>query len=367
MSKYNWQLKGWPEFSFEEAQIEDQLFSFAERIGHVNGMLKAMPEEIQLESLIEIMVTEAIKTSEIEGEFLSRADVMSSIKNNLGFKFREESKDKRIKGVSSLMLNVRHGFNEPLNKKNLFSWHELLLGHTKEIAVGKWRSHYEPMQIVSGAIGKEKVHFEAPPSKAVPEEMRKFFEWFNSTTPGAANEIKKAPIRSAIAHVYFESIHPFEDGNGRIGRAIAEKALSQGIGRPVLLSLSKAIESNKKRYYFELGNAQKTLEISRWVEYFVNVILEAQIDSEKEIDFTLKKAKFFDRYKEQLNDRQINAIKRIFEEGPKGFKEGMNAKKYVSICKVSKATATRDLQYLLEINALMVSGGGRSTSYQVNL
>ncbi len=367
MSKYNWQLKRWPEFSFEDAQIEDQLFSFAERIGHVSGMLKAMPEEIQLESLIEIMVTEAIKTSEIEGEFLSRADVMSSIKNNLGFKFREESKDKRIKGVSSLMLNVRKGFIEPLNEKNLFSWHKLLLGHTKKIAVGKWRSHNEPMQIVSGAIGKEKVHFEAPPSNTVPKEMRLFFEWFNNSAPGAVNEIKKAPIRSAIAHVYFESIHPFEDGNGRIGRAIAEKALSQGIGRPVLLSLSKTIESNKKKYYTELGNAQTTLDISSWVEYFVNVILEAQIDSENEINFTLKKAKFFDRYKEQLNERQINVIKRIFEEGPKGFKGGMNAKKYVSICKVSKATATRDLQHLLEINALMVSGGGRSTSYQVNL
>ncbi len=327
MSTYNWQLRKWPNFSFEDAQIEDQLFSFAERTGHVSGMLKVMPEDMQMESLIEIMVTEAIKTSEIEGEFLSRADVMSSIKNNLGFKVREESKDKRIKGVSSLMLNVRQGFNEPLDEKILFSWHKLLLNHSKGIDVGKWRSHNEPMQIVSGAFGRLKVHFEAPPSKAVPGEMQRFFEWFNSTAPGAVNEIKKAPVRSAIAHVYFESIHPFEDGNGRIGRAIAEKALSQGVGRPVLLSLSKAIESNKKKYYAELAHVQRTLDISSWVSYFVNIILEAQLDSEKEIDFTLKKVKFFDKYKERLNDRQATAIKRIFEEGAKGFKGGMNAKK----------------------------------------
>jgi Fic family protein len=183
-----------------------------------------------------------------------------------------------------------------------------------------------------------------------------------------ANKDKIHPIKIAtLFHGKFEQIHPFEDGNGRIGRAIAEKALSQGIGRPVMLSLSKTIESNKKRYYLELEKAQYSMEINSWLRYLVEMILEAQIDSEYQIDFTLKKVKFFDRFRNLLNDRQITVIKRMLEEGPKGFTGGMNAKKYGSLCKVSKATATRDLQYLLEIDAFTVSRGGRSTSYSVNL
>jgi Fic family protein len=243
----------------------------------------------------------------------------------------------------------------------------MLLSHVKGVEIGKWRTHPEPLQVVSGAMGKEKVRFEAPPSHKVPEEMKNFIRWFNDTAPGGRKEIKSAPVRAAISHLWFESIHPFEDGNGRIGRAIAEKALSQGIGRPVMLSLSKTIESNKKQYYLELEKAQHSMEINSWLRYFVELILEAQIDSENQIDFTLRKVKFFDRFRTLLNDRQIMVIKRMLEEGPKGFTGGMNARKYGSLCKVSKATATRDLQYLLEIDALIVSRGGRSTSYSVNL
>lgn len=139
------------------------------------------------------------------------------------------------------------------------------------------------------------------------------------------------------------------------------------MGRPVLLSLSKAIESKRKKYYIELGKAQQTLEITSWIKFFVNTVLLAQIDAENEINFTLGKVKFFDMYKSQLNKRQLKLMTRMFDEGPQGFKGGMNAGKYVRICKVSKATVTRDLQYLTEIKALLVSGGGRSTSYQVNL
>src|SRR5690606_34607532 len=141
-------------------------------------------------------------------------------------------------------------------KEKLFEWHKMLMAGSKKIAVGKWRMHKEPMQVVSGALGKEKVHFEAPPSTKVPGEMMRFIQWFNDTTPGGKMEIKMAVIRSAVAHLYFETIHPFEDGNGRIGRAIAEKALSQTMGRPVLLSLSARIESDRKAYYNALEKAQ---------------------------------------------------------------------------------------------------------------
>lgn len=367
MRSFNWQHKDWPDFKFEITNLEKYLFQFYERVGHVSGILKAIPDDMQTETLLEIMVAEAVKTSEIEGEFLSRKDVLSSIKKNLGLVTQTESKDIRTEGISSLMIDVRKNFRNRLTEQSLFDWHIMLLSHVKGVEIGKWRTHPEPMQVVSGAMGKEKVHFEAPPSNSVPEEMKKFIRWFNDTAPGCSKEIKSAPVRSAISHLYFESIHPFEDGNGRIGRAISEKALSQGIGRPVMLSLSKTIESNKKKYYLELEKAQYSMEINSWLRYFIEMILEAQVDSENQIEFTLKKVKFFDRFRNLLNDRQMTVIKRMLDEGPKGFTGGMNAKKYGSLCKVSKATSTRDLQYLLEIDALIVSRGGRSTSYSVNL
>ena len=367
MSSFNWQQKEWPSFNFDQTNIEEYLFSFYEHVGLVSGMLKAIPNDMQMETLIDIMVAEAIKTSEIEGEFLSRKDVMSSIKKNLGLITQDDNRDVRAAGISLLMIDIRNSFNQPLTQQTLFDWNRMIMSDAKDIEIGKWRTHHEPMQVISGALGKQKVHFEAPPSEIIPNEMENFINWFNDTAPGSKNEIKNAMIRSAISHLYFESIHPFEDGNGRIGRAIAEKALSQGIGRPIMLSLSKAIESNKKRYYAELEKVQLSMEINSWLTYFVETIIDAQIDSETMIDFILKKVKFFDRFKDQLNDRQITVIKRFLEEGPKDFTGGINARKYVSIAKVSKATATRDLQYLFEIKALIVEGGGRSTSYSVNI
>jgi Fic family protein len=226
---------------------------------------------------------------------------------------------------------------------------------------------YSLQNVEDELSGKQRIHFEAPPSDRVPQEMERFITWFNQTGPGGIKEIKKAPVRSAIAHLYFEAIHPFEDGNGRIGRAIAEKALSQGIGRPALLSLSKAIEANRKEYYDALEMAQQSNEITKWINYFVKTILAAQTEAEEQIDFTLKKAKFFDRYKDQLNDRQLKVIRRMLEEGPEGFTGGMNATKYGSVTKTSKATATRDLQDLLEKGIINVVGGGRSTRYQINI
>lgn len=367
MKIYNWQQKEWPHFTFAEKEIENEIFAFIEKSGIVSGVLKAIPEKIQMDNLIDMIVSEAIKTSAIEGEFLNREDVKSSVINNLGLSSEIPIKDKRAQGVGALMIKMRSTFNELLTEKELFNWHALLMNYRADINPGKWRTGNEPMQIISGRPGKINVHFKVPPAKKVPGEMKKFITWFNETGPGGKKEIKKAPVRSAIAHLYFESIHPFEDGNGRIGRAIAEKALSQGMGHPVLLSLSKAIESNRKMYYSELEKAQRTLEITSWIKYFTSTVLLAQTDAENEINFTLKKVKFFDKYKNQLNERQLKIIKRMLNEGPEGFKGGMNAGKYARIGKVSKATATRDLQYLTEIKAFQVSGGGRSTSYQVNL
>ncbi|HTE28730.1 MAG TPA: DUF4172 domain-containing protein, partial [Chryseolinea sp.] len=313
------------------ADIEEVLFSIAEEIGHISGILKALPENVKTEILINIMVSEAIKTSAIEGEYLSRPDVMSSIKNNLGINEKQEAvKDKRARGAGQLMVTVRNSCADPLSAEMLFEWHTILLGDSKRIKVGGWRTHTEPMQVVSGAIGKEKIHYEAPPSEKVPEEMKRFIKWFNDTAPGGKQEIKKAPLRSAIAHLYFESVHPFEDGNGRIGRALAEKALSQTIGRPIMMSLSQAIEADRKSYYDALGKAQRKNEITAWLKYFVNIIYQAQISARELIDFTLQKTKFVDYFKNILSERQMKAILRVLES-PEGFEGGMTARKYGSI------------------------------------
>ncbi|SNZ01225.1 Fic family protein [Flagellimonas pacifica] len=362
--RYNWQQKDWPNFQYQTTDIEDNLFDFAQRTGRISGVLEGLSETEQTEAMINLMVSEAIKTSEIEGEYLSRNDVMSSIKRNLGIQpYLPLTNDERAEGVAELMLAVRNDFLKPLTSKMLFDWHTMLMRGNTQIQIGQWRSHEEPMQIVSGGIGREIVHFEAPPSSKVPSEINGFVKWFNKS-----QTITKKPIlRAAVAHLYFESIHPFEDGNGRIGRAVAEKALSQSIGRPVLFSLSKSIESNKNNYYDALKTAQRSNDITDWINYFVQTVLDAQIDAEKEIEFTLKKTKFFDQHKNELNDRQQKVVRRMLEEGHQGFEGGMNARKYVSLTKISKATATRDLQDLVQKRIFKPVGGGRSTRYEIDL
>jgi Fic family protein len=362
---YNWQQADWGQFHFSTNTIEAMLFAIAEETGRVSGLLVGLPDDIKTETFIDIMVAEAMKTSAIEGEYLSMPDVMSSIKNKLGLNQRKENiKDKKSGGAGALMVAVRTTYLEPLTAAMLFSWHRMLMEHSTKIKAGEWRKHKAPMQVVSGAIGKEKVHFEAPPSNRVAAEMDRFIQWFNSTAPGGEYEIKHASVRAAIAHLYFESIHPFEDGNGRIGRAIAEKALSQTIGRPIMLSLSQVIESNKKNYYKALEKAQRKNEITEWLEYFVDVVYKAQIVANTLIRFTLQKSMFIDKYKNRLNDRQMKVLLKMLES-PNGFEGGMSAKKYISITKTSKATATRDLQQLIEIGALLSKSGGRSTHYHV--
>jgi Fic family protein len=364
---YNWQQSDWPHFKYDLKEIEFVLYAFAERVGRVGGLLEGLPEDDRNEAMIDIMVAEAIKTSEIEGEYLSRQDVMSSIRNNLGLGHAPQSHDKRAQGIAELMIDVRNSYAGKLTKAKLLSWHVMVMKGTRRVKAGQWRTHKEPMQVISGPIGKEKIHFTAPPSQIVPKEMTAFVKWFNDSAPGGKNEIRKAIVRSAIAHLYFETIHPFEDGNGRAGRALSEKALSQGMGRPVLMSLSKTIEANKKNYYDALKEGQRSNEITPWITYFANMVLASQIQAEEEIDFTLRKTRFFDKFQNILNERQVKVIKRMLEEGPKGFNGGISAKKYMAITHTSKPTATRDLQDLEEKGIFTTSGGGRSTRYEMNI
>jgi len=215
---------------------------FIEKAGHAKGLIEAMPQSHK-DSIKEILINEALKTSEMENEYISREDVASSIKHNLGLhKYQKGIRDKRAKGIGQLITLVRNTFNLPLNGKILKKWHKHFFFKLNHISVGQRRSGKKPMQVVSERIDRPVVHFEAPPSSRVPKEIKSFISWFNETAPDRKNPIKHAPLRSAISHIYFESIHPFEGGNGQIGRAIADKALSQSIGFSLLLSLSSIIE-----------------------------------------------------------------------------------------------------------------------------
>ncbi len=365
---YNWQLPDWPEFVYKLDEVQPIIVAFAEETGEVNGIISGLSQDLKQETLLELMLSEAVKTSEIEGEYVSREDVMSSIRNNLGLNDNPVYvKDQRAGSIAQLMIKVREVFDQPLSLDMLMEWHSLLMANVKNINAGHWRKGTEPMQVVSGAYGREVIHYEAPSSSKMPQEMERFITWYNDADFPLKGGAAQAILKSAIAHLYFESIHPFEDGNGRIGRAVAEKALSESLGRPVMLSLSKIIESDKAAYYAALKEAQQSLEITPWINYFAMVTLEAQRDAKAMVQFTVAKAQFFDRYKSCLNDRQLKAVNKMMGKGFELFEGGMTAKKYMSINKTSKATATRDLQQLQEIGVFVIDGAGRSVSYQLSI
>lgn len=362
--RFNWQRADWPDFRYDLEAVEGDLLAFVDKAGQVGGLLRALPQADRDQAVADVLIAEAIKTSAIEGEYLSRRDVASSVRHQLGLSGEAEPvRDLKSAGAAEMTVKVRESWDEPLTESLLFDWHITLFQGTRLRDLGCWRSHASPMRVISPRIDVPVVHFEAPPSSRVPQEMAQFFRWFAASR----KTIRPAPVRSALAHLYFESIHPFEDGNGRIGRAISEKALSEGLGRPVLLSLSRVIEANREVYYEALKQAQRLNEVSEWIRYFIRTVLEAQALTETLVEFVLKKARFFDRYRAALNTRQLKVVRRMLEAGPDGFEGGMNARKYKNLTEVSKATATRDLQDLAGQGVLLPLGAGRSARYTLNL
>jgi Fic family protein len=367
LMKYNWQLPNWPKFIFNDSVLDSLCMDFALETGELKGLVESLSVEIQQETILQFMIAEAIKTSEIEGEFFSRQDVMSSIKKNLGIgDSLDHIRDKNAQGIGKLMVTVRNSYSEKLSEITIKQWHAILMEYSRYVSPGEYRVGEESMQIVSSSVGKEIIHFEAPPSVQVPDEMKEYIKWYNDFEI-KETDIKNALIKTSISHLYFESIHPFEDGNGRIGRAIAEKCLSESLNRPVLMSISSTIEQDKKNYYQSLKQAQRTLEITDWIFYFSKLILESQKNAKQTVLFTLNKTKFIDKFKNMMNERQRKAVYKMFENGVSGFEGGMTAIKYVSLTKTSRATATRDLQDLAEKSILTPKGEGRSRSYDLNL
>lgn len=308
-----------------------------------------------------------MKTSAIEGEMLDRQSVQSSLRRQLGLSPDSYPTKPREQGVAEMMVDVYSTYAQPLTHETLFGWHSMLLSHDGQLeAIGAYRQHDDAMQIVSGRLDRPVVHFEAPSSVQVPNEMDQYVDWFNVTAPGAEEPLP-ALTRAGLSHLYFESIHPFEDGNGRLGRALAEKSLAQNTGQPSLIALAYSIERERKTYYDLLERHQKTLDVTPWLEWFAETVLTAQQVTLDRVGFFIAKARFYDRHREQLNDRQAKAIERMFREGPDGFKGGLSAENYISITGTSRATATRDLQEMVEIAALTREGERRYTRYWLNL
>lgn len=222
------------------------------------------------------------------------------------------------------------------------------------------------MQVVSGRIDEPRVHFEAPPSSRVASEMKRFLEWFGRTGNDGKQPLP-ALTRAAVAHLYFESIHPFEDGNGRIGRAIAEKSLAESVGQPTLIMLATTILLRRKAYYEALEAANKQNEITTWVAWFAGITIEAQRRTIAVVEFLIEKTKLLDRLQNQLNERQTKALLRMFREGPEGFKGGLAAGNYASITGASPATTTRDLTDLVSRGALTREGELRHARYSLNI
>jgi Fic family protein len=365
--KWNWQQPDWPDFRWDSTALAVLETKFLQQSGVIIGAVKHLGEADRMAITIDVMTGEAVKTAEIEGELLNRDSVQSSLRRQFGLETDHRRIPPAERGIADMMMALYRDFAAPLTGQALGDWHRMVMNGRQDVtAVGRYRDHDDPMQVVSGPLHKPKVHFEAPPSAAMPVEMARFLTWYADTASAGARPLP-ALARAGIAHLYFVSIHPFEDGNGRIARGIAEKALSQAIGRPSLIALSQTIQRSRSAYYDTLEAANKTNEVTDWLVYFARTIIEAQAYSLTLIDFLLAKTKFYDQFRGRFNARQQRIIARIFREGLDGFKGGLSVANYITIADTSRATATRDLQELVAMGALAQTGTLKSTRYHLAL
>lgn len=359
---WNWELPDWPNFYYDPISIVELEKQFLLNMGSAIACLKTIDKQEANRFIVEILSTEGLESSRIEGEILDRESLQSSIQRHFGIRTSKKGLADKEARMAGLLCNVYESFDQPLTHEMLFQWHALLFNDSSRISDwGKYRTHVEPMQIVSNRYGSAKIFFEAPPSQKLHQEMSQFIQWFNTKTP--------EPIlgKAAIAHIYFESIHPFEDGNGRIGRVLNEKMLSQAVSHPVLIAISKTLENRKKEYYAALETCNRTLNAQSWVEFFAHAVLQAHKESIRLLYFLIAKSKMLTALTEQLNPRQMKVLLRMFAEGPNGFKGGLSAENYITIAKTTRATATRDLADLVAKKALIKTGELRHTRYQLNL
>ena len=363
MTLWNWQLPNWPKFEYDSNAITQKERQFYLGLGNTFAFLKNLASSEYQQFMVEILSLEGETSSKIEGEILDRESLQSSIRQQFGLKTDSRRKTDKETGMAAVLFNVYESYDKPLTHEMIQKWHlDLFRNQTHIEMQGNYRTHIEPMQIVSTNYDSRKVFFEAPPSHQIHDEMTKFIAWFNL-------KHENEPILGlvSVAHVYFESIHPFEDGNGRIGRLLVEKMLSHAVKKPILIAVSRILEKNKKEYYKNLETCNRSLNADRWVSFFVDAILQAQKESMKLLYFLIEKSKIMTSLAGKINPRQEKVLIRMFAEGPLGFKGGLSAENYIAITKTSRATATRDLNDLVENQALTKTGSLRHTRYHLNI
>ena len=333
--------------------------------GVIVGILHHVDAEERQALAIELMSQEVVDSSAIEGEILDRASVQSSLAKQLGLATDRRKANAAEAGAAELMAVLYRGYHEPLSDNLLFGGHMMLMNGRRDLTdIGRYRTHADLMQIVSGPLHAPRVHFEAPPSASVPAEMARFIGWFNETAPDGASPLPGI-TRAGIAHLWFETIHPFEDGNGRLGRAIAEKALVQSLKAPTLTALAETIHRHLKDHYAALHRASQDNRIDDWLRWFADIVTAAQARTTARARFLIEKTRMLDRLRDRLNPRQEKALLCMFAEGVDGFAGGLSAHNYRTITGAAPATATRDLAALVEMGALVRSGDLRYARYRL--
>ncbi|HLG42306.1 MAG TPA: Fic family protein [Planctomycetota bacterium] len=363
---YIHELPKWANFTWDTQSLAQALSAVRHKQGKHLGKMEALGFELRTEANVTALTSEIVKSSAIEGNQLDTDEVRSSIARKLGLDVAGLPKPGReVEGIVEMMLDATRKFEQPLTEERLCGWHAALFPTGRSgmdrITVGAWRKGEDgPMQVVSGPIGKERVHFQAPDAERLPGEMKRFLDWFNRSS--GTDPVLKA----AVAHLWFVTIHPFDDGNGRIARAIADMALSRADGsKDRFYSMSAAIEAERKEYYFQLESAQRgSLDITAWQAWFLGCLDRAIDDSDTLLASVLRKARLWQRINTKpVNERQREVINRMLEHDWKGH---LNSSKYARLAKCSQDTALRDIKELLERGVLVKNeSGGRSTSYRL--
>jgi Fic family protein len=365
MPKYVHELQNWPKFRWDQESIAKQLAAVRHRQGRLIGRMQALGFPLRAEAVLTTLTEDVLKSSEIEGEILDRDQVRSSIARRLGMDAGAlPPADRTVEGVVEMMLDATQKFKQSLTADRLFGWHAALFptgrSGMQKIAVGAWRDeNSDPMQVVSGPYGHEKVHYEAPVAGKLDAEMKTFLDWFND------EDNADLVIKAALAHLWFVTIHPFDDGNGRIGRAIADMSLARSEDSPQrFYSMSAQIGLERKAYYDILEATQKgDLDITPWLEWFLACLDRAFDGAEKILANVFQKAEFWKQHAAApLNERQRDMVNRLLD----GFEGNLTSSKWATIEKCSPDTALRDITELVERNILKKDiGGGRSTSYSL--
>lgn len=360
---FNWQQKGWPKVTCNRAALRDELKAFEAAF---KALKKALGKSQDLEVVARTLTDEAVKTSAIEGVNVDESVVMSSICKALGVTYLPKgfTKDARAEGVAQMVLTVRETWAKPISAPLLKRYHaDLMSGDSRPITIGDFRVHDEPMRVIRRhADGTVEIRYEAPPSSCVPKEIRTFVRmWKDMPTKPA-----EIALKAALLHPHFESIHPFEDGNGRVGRALVAKTIAEALGVPLILPVSTILMRHRTAYYDEINEASRTLDWTNWAAFFIPVLTEMLTSFVAAAKFIAAKRAYLGKYEKHFSARAKKVVQRMFEDGEKGVAAGLSAAKWMRMTKVSKPTATRDLEELVQIGAIVPVGAGPVARYAIN-